>query len=133
MKRHQFRSLSMVSRRRVIRCVLIWVLGLCLACSVPASTPEQNADQARQLLALSEKQNENNHSLALQTAEKALEISKSLGDEPGVALSLDQIAQCYFAQSDLVEANDTYQQSLQLWRRQGNLHQQIQTLNMLGF
>src|SRR5437868_2444270 len=124
----------MVSRgRAVVRHVLIWMLCIYSAFCVPASTREQSADQSRQLLALSEKQNQNNHSLALQTAKKALEVSKSLDDDLGVALSLDQIAQCYFAQSDLVEATDTYQQALQLWRQQGNLHQQIQTLNMLGF
>ncbi|HJP92963.1 MAG TPA: CHAT domain-containing protein [Pyrinomonadaceae bacterium] len=124
----------MVSRRRaVIRLVLVWMLWLYPAFCLAAPTREQDSNQARQLLALSEKQNENNHSLALETARRALEISKSLNDELGAALALDQIAQCYFAQSDLVEATGTYQEALQLWREQGNLHQQIQTLNMLGF
>src|SRR5205085_5621677 len=81
----------MVSRgRAVVRHVLIWMLCIYSAFCVPASTREQSADQSRQLLALSEKQNQNNHSLALQTAKKALEVSKSLGDDLGVALSLDR-------------------------------------------
>jgi CHAT domain-containing protein len=116
-----------------IRSVLIWMLWLCPAFCVPVSTRAQSLNQAQELLAVSEKQNLNNHSLALQTAKRALEISKTLGDEFGAASALDQIAQCYYAQSDLDEATDTYQQSLQLWREQGNLHQQLQTLNMLGF
>jgi len=103
------------------------------ASRVPASTRAQSPEQARQLLQLSEKQNENNHSLALQTANRALEISKSLGDESGIATALGQVARCYFAQSDLVEATNTYQQALESWRQQGNVHYQAETLNMLGY
>src|ERR1041385_6770185 len=116
----------MASRQRaVIRILLVLMLGLCLDICVPASTREQNADQVRQLLALSEKQNQNDHSLALATAKRALEVSRSLNDEPGAASALDQIAQCYFAQSDLVEAVDTYQQALQLWREQGSEERRV--------
>ncbi len=109
---------------------------LCLA---PLAKPEANtqsedpAGQAEALLALSVRQNYENHALALQTGQQALELWRALANNEGMARAHAQIGRCYFAQSDLVEATDNYQMALQLWRDLNNPLEQADILIMLGY
>src|SRR5687768_2879596 len=99
----------MATRQRVaLPILLVWLLVVCNAPVLASDSKEQIAERARQLLELSDEQNFKDHSLALQTARQALELSRSLGDNSGIARALDQIAQCHFAQSDLAEAIKNY-------------------------
>src|SRR5688572_11498668 len=123
----------MARQRVALPILLVWLLLVCNAPALASNSKDPIAEQARQLLATSEKQNYEDHPLALQTARKALELSKSIGDNTGIASALGQIAQCYSAQSDIAEATQTYQEALQIWRQENNLHKQAETLIMLGY
>src|SRR5215213_2324563 len=124
----------MATRQRVaLPILLVWLLLVCNAPALASDSREQIAQQAQKLLELSEEQNYKDHSLALKTAKKALDLSKSLGDNSGIARALGQIAQYYSAQYDLVEATQTYQEALQIWRQENNPQRQALTLIMLGY
>ena len=126
----------MVTRQRVVvvQILLVWLLGCCHAPGVLASATDQpTAARAQELLTLSEQQNFENHSLALQTAKQALDVWKGVGDNSGIALTLEQIGRCYFALSDFAEATQHYQQALQLWRQQNSLADQANNLIMLSY
>lgn len=124
---------------KVARSLIIFLaLSLCLiprgmskAGGAPAD--ESAVRQAEELLVLSARQNRENHSLALQTAERALELWQTAGDKAGTARAYAQIAVCQLAQSNLPEAAENYQRELQLWRDLGNLREQAGVLIMLGF
>ena|ERR1044071_2362997 len=99
----------------VVQILLVWLLGCCHAPGVLASnTDDPTAARAQELLDLSDKQNHENHLLALQTAKQALDLWKSVGDNFGIALTLEQIGRCYFASSDFAEATRYYQEALQI-------------------
>jgi CHAT domain-containing protein/tetratricopeptide (TPR) repeat protein len=125
----------MVTRQKVVvQILLVWLVWHCHASGALAlDRKEQTAARASELLTLSKKQNFKDHSLALETAKEALELWRGLGDNFGIAQALGQVARCYFAQSDLVEAAIIYKEALELWRRQNDLPKQTDTLNMLGF
>ena len=125
----------MVTRQRVVvvQILLVWLLGCCHAPGVLASnTDEPTPARAQELLALSEQQNFENHSLALQTAKQALDLWKSVGDNSGIALTLEQIGRCYFALSDFAQATHHYQEALQVWRQKNSPADQANVLIMLG-
>jgi CHAT domain-containing protein/Tfp pilus assembly protein PilF len=118
----------------VVQILLVWLLGCCHAPRVLASnTDEPTAARAQELLDLSDKQNHENHLLALQTAKQALDLWKSVGDNSGIALTLEQIGRCYFASSDFAEATRYYQEALQIWRQQNKPADQANNLIMLGY
>src|SRR5918911_1798874 len=97
---------------------------------------ERNEDltqQAQALLDLSESQNYDNHPLALQTAQRALALWQMTADNAGIARAYAQIGRCYFAQSDLLEATQNYEQALQRWREVNNPQEEANILIMLGF
>ncbi len=113
---------------------------LCLAASLPArekpkasAQSEDAVGQAEALLALSERQNYDNHSVALQTAQRALGLWQALANNEGVARAYTQIAACYFAQSDLPEAIVNYESALGLWRSLNNPQEQAGILIMLSY
>jgi len=119
---------------------IILALLLFLAVSLPeqdkseASTQSEDpAAQAEALLALSERQNLENHALARETAQQAFELWQSLADNQGIARACAQVAVCYLAQSDLTEATQNYERALQIWRDLNNLREQARILVMLGF
>lgn len=102
----------------------------------PPSSSEptgQVNSQAEALLALSEKQNFDNHALALQSAQEALALWRASADDAGMARAYTQIAECHFAQSDLPEATENYERALQLWRDLNNTGEQAGVLIMLGY
>jgi CHAT domain-containing protein len=89
--------------------------------------------QAQALLTLSDRQNYDNHAEALQTAQSALTLWQTLGDEAGLARTYAQIGRCYMAQHILTEATQNYEKALQLWRALKNPAEQAGALIMLGF
>src|SRR5215211_5385669 len=105
----------MASRQRVaLPILLVWLLLVCNAPALASDSKEQIAERVRQLLELSHEQNFKDHTLALQTARQALELSKTLGDNSVIARTLGQIGRYHFAHSDLPEAIQAYQEALQL-------------------
>lgn len=119
---------------------IILALLLCLAVGLPAqdkseasAQSEDTAGRAEALLKLSERQNFENHALARETAQQALELWQSLADNQGIARACAQVAVCYLAQSDLPEATQNYERALQVWRDLNNVREQARILVMLGF
>lgn len=100
-----------------------------------ATAAGQPADlkEAEALLALSEQQNFQNHAIALQTAQKALALWETLGNNEGMARSYGQVGRCYFAQDALSEAVENYEKALKIWRDLNNQREQAGTLIMLGY
>src|SRR5678816_3470 len=113
--------------------VLVLLLGFQLAFAQPPTSLSPPQAEAEQLLKLSEKQNLEDHFLALQTAQRALALWEALGEKAGIARSYSQVARCHFAQSDLPEAIQNYQNALQLWRDLNNPQKEAEVLIMLGF
>ena len=99
----------------------------------PSKQPQELRQQAQELLTLSERQNESNHALALQTAQQALALWQALDDKAGIARTYARIGQYYMAQSSLPEATQNYELALQLWRDLNNSSEQAEALIMLGF
>ena len=122
------------SQRASCQFVLVCLLLLCLApSSLAFNSAEQTAAEAQNLLTLSAKQNLRNHSLALETARKALNLWTTLGDRAGVATALASIGRYQLALGNLVDAKKSYEQALESWRRQNDLLEQADTLIMLGY
>jgi CHAT domain-containing protein/tetratricopeptide (TPR) repeat protein len=111
-------------------CLMVALLPQARAARNPSDDP---AAQAQALLALSMRQNDTDHVLALQTAQQALAIWQSLGDNAGIAEAFAQIGRCYMAQSELTEATRSYENALQLWRDLNNIQEQARALLMLGY
>jgi CHAT domain-containing protein len=101
--------------------------------ATPEGEREGPARQAQELLALSGRQNQENHTLALQTAQQALALWQTLNDDVGIARAYSQIGRCYFARSDLPEAIQNYEKALQLWRVLNKPRDEAQVLIMLGY
>ena len=124
-----------IRHKVVVQILFFWILCHCHASGALASTTVEQAltIKAYELLHNASKQNLQDHSLALKTAREALAIFQEIKSKPGIARALGDMAQYYFAQSDLLEAETHYQQALQLWREEKNLGREIETINMLGF
>jgi CHAT domain-containing protein len=100
---------------------------------VAGAQADDPVSEAEALLELSERQNYENHALALQTAQRALERWQTLANNDGIARSYALIGRCYFAQSDLPKAIANYERALQIWRDQNNIREQARVLIVLGF
>jgi CHAT domain-containing protein/uncharacterized protein HemY len=88
--------------------------------------------QAQALLTLSDKQNYDNHAVAVQTAQQALLLWQSLNDRAGIARSYSQIALCLMAQNQVHEAGENYESALQIWRELKDRSEQAEILILLG-
>jgi CHAT domain-containing protein/predicted negative regulator of RcsB-dependent stress response len=132
------RTMSLVKLLRNTSIFIAFLL--CLAASLPAlekskasAQSEDPAGEAEALLALSERQNYDNHALALQTAQQALGLWQALANNNGIARAYAMIGRCYFAQSDLPEAIRNYENALGLWRELDNHEEQAGILIMLSY
>lgn len=94
---------------------------------------EDTIQQAEALLALSERQNRENHALALATAQQALALWQTTDDNAGIARAYYRIANYYTAQSDLPEAIQNHEKALQIWHDLNNTREQAIILLDLGF
>lgn len=118
----------------------ILVIFFCLLAGLPAwdrsnvsAKSEDAISQAEALLALSQSQNYDNHALALRSAQKALALLQASANKEGIARAHALIGRYYFAQSDLPEATQNYENALGLWRDLDNPEEQAQILIMLGY
>ena len=91
------------------------------------------AGRAEALLALSDRENYENHAAALLTAQRSLELWRSLGDGEGLARAHAQIGRCHMAQNALAEAEQSYRQALAIRRDLNDPAGQAEALIMLGF
>ena len=89
--------------------------------------------KAQALLTLSNRQNYDNHAIALQTAQAALSLWETVADKQGIARSYEQVGRCYLVLNRLAEATQSYEQALQFWRDLNDSPAQAGALIMLGF
>ncbi|HEU4594616.1 MAG TPA: CHAT domain-containing protein [Pyrinomonadaceae bacterium] len=106
---------------------------LCPAARARGEDADAAAREAAALLELSQQQNQRNHTLALETARRALALWQASGNAVGVARAHAQVARCHFARSDLAEAAESYEQALRIWRELDDPREQADILIMLGF
>jgi len=91
------------------------------------------AGKAQALLTLSDCQNANDHALALNTAQEALALYKSIGHKIGLANSYGLIGDYQLAQTNLPEATLSYEAAQALWRELNIAPEQAGSLINLGF
>lgn len=103
--------------------------------SVEASraVAQDPSSEGQQRLQLSYEQNEDDHALALSTAQEALALFKSANDNVGMARAYAHIGRCHYALSDLPEATENYNLALQQWQAQGDLKEQASALINLAY
>ncbi|HEV2836022.1 MAG TPA: CHAT domain-containing protein, partial [Pyrinomonadaceae bacterium] len=112
------------------------VFYISLACMVCApltsahlvAQNQQTSEQAQQLLATSQEQNQTDHLLALQTAEQALAIFQALGDQDGAAQTRMSIAEYHVAMGNLAEGKKVFETALAYWRQQKHTRNEAATL-----
>lgn len=95
--------------------------------------PQQTSEYAYELLKTSVTENRTDHSKALQTAQQALAIFKSVSDSEGVAEARMQIVLYHVALGELIEAEEVCQEALRYWRQQNNLQKQASALIYSSF
>ena len=97
---------------------------------------EQNnypTGKAETLLLLSQCQNNENHVLALTTAEEALTLWQNIGDNSGIARSHLRIGGYQFAQTNLVDAEQSFQAALDRSRALNDPILQAESLVYLSY
>ena len=94
---------------------------------------EDSQKRAQELLDLSEKQNPENHELAIETAKKALALFQSIGDQEGIGNTCVYLGGYYFALNRWSEATHYYESALQIWRQRNDVVNEAQMLIHLGF
>lgn len=100
------------------------------------SFPAINEDthkRAQELLDLSEKQNPENHELAIETAKKALALFQSTGDQGRIGTTYQNLGTYYFALNRMSEAAQCYESALQIWRQQNDVMNEAGMLIQLGY
>jgi CHAT domain-containing protein/predicted negative regulator of RcsB-dependent stress response len=97
-----------------------------------AQTHEDTVREALELLTLSERQNLDDHALALQTAQQALALLQTTADNADIARAYAHVGQYYLTRSDFPESIQNYQQALRLWRDLNEPEEQAEILIMLG-
>jgi tetratricopeptide (TPR) repeat protein len=89
--------------------------------------------KAQAFLTLSKLQNDDDHVVALKTAQEALALWKTVDNKKGIARSYEQLGECYMAQNMLPEATESHEQALQLSRDMGDSQGQASALINLGY
>ena len=94
---------------------------------------EDSRKRAQELLDLSEKQNPENHELAIQTAKAALALFQSIDDHEGIGTTYQNLGTYYFALNRMSEAAQCYESALQIWRQQNDVVNEAGMLIQLGY
>src|SRR5687768_2089042 len=89
---------------------------------------EDTHKRAQELLDLSEKQNPDNHELAIETAKKALALFQSIGDQERIGTTYQNLGTYYFALTRMSEAAQCYESALQIWRQQNDVANEAEML-----
>jgi CHAT domain-containing protein len=114
--------------------VFCLILGWHLSAGVSASAvnPEPK-ERAKQLLDLSEEQNKINHELAIQTAQGALALYRSINDQEGIAYTYLDLGRYYYALNKINEAAQNYELARQIWHQRGEPSKEASVLVQLAF
>lgn len=91
-----------------------------------------NVGLAESFLILSDRQNYENHLLALETAAKALALSETNNDKMGIAGAFFQIGQCNMALQRLPESKQSNERAYALWLELKSTRGQADALIALG-
>lgn len=111
--------------------LLCLILSWHLSAAVSASAVDPDVQQtANKLLDLSDDQN---HDLAIQTAQKALALFQSINDQDGIADSYFKLGRCYYALNKMNEAGQNYESALQIWRQRQDTANEARALIQLGY
>ena len=100
------------------------------------SSSEHNgyiAGHAEALLTLSRCQAFSDHSLAINTAQKSLELSESIGDRIGVARAHSNLSEFQMLSSNIIEAGESSEIALRIWRELNMPDEEAAALISLGF
>ena len=121
-----------------MKAILTFFFCLILSGHLPGgvSFPAINEDthkRAQELLDLSEKQNPENHELAIETAKKALALFRATGDQERIGTTYQNLGTYYFALNKMSEAAQCYESALQIWRQQNDPVSEAEMLIHLGY
>lgn len=100
------------------------------------SSSEHNgyiAGHAEALLTLSRCQAFSDHSLAIKTAQKSLELSESIGNRIGVARAHSNLSEFQMLSSNIMEAGESSEIALRIWRELNMPDEEAAALISLGF
>jgi len=114
--------------------ILSWQLPAGVSASAP--NPDEAPDvkqRAEQLLDLSDEQNATNHDLAVQTAQEALALYQSVGDQEGVGESYFALGRYHYALNKMNLSVQNYESALQIWRQRNDSAKAARALIQLGF
>lgn len=89
--------------------------------------------KAEALVTLSDCQGYTDKAIALQTAQSALELFKSVNDQRGMARAYSYMNDSQIAQHKLVEATESNQAALDIWRQLGVREEQAEALIIRSF
>ena len=89
--------------------------------------------KAKALITLSIRQNFENHSKAVATAQEALTLLQNLDDKRAIASTYKRIGQYYFAQNLLREASENCEHARQIWSGLSEVPEHASTLILLAF
>ncbi len=91
------------------------------------------AGHAEALLTLSRCQDFSDHALAIKTAQKSLELSESIGNRIGVARAYANLSEFQMLHSNIMEAGESSEAALRLWRELNMPDEEASALISLGF
>jgi CHAT domain-containing protein len=91
------------------------------------------AGHAEALLTLSKCQDFTDHALAIKTARKSLELSESIGNKIGVARASSSLSEFQILQSNIMEAGESSETALKIWRELNMPDEEAAALITLGF
>ena len=111
--------------------VLCLILSWHLSAGVSASAVNPDIkEQAQQLLKSSGDQN---HELAIQTAQQALALFQSINDQEGVANAYFTIGRYYYALNKMNESAQNSELALQIWHQRQQPANETRALILLGY
>jgi CHAT domain-containing protein len=91
------------------------------------------AGHAEALLTLSRCQDFSDHALAIETAQKSLELSESIGNRIGVARAYANLSEFQMLHSNIIEAGESSEAALRIWRELNMPDEEASALISLGF
>jgi CHAT domain-containing protein/predicted negative regulator of RcsB-dependent stress response len=110
------------------------ILSWQLPTGVSASAEDTDVKQrAVQLLDLSDEQNAVNHDLAVETAQEALAIFQSIGDQEGIGESYLALGRYCYALNKMSQAVQNYESALHIWRQRQDSAKAARALIQLGY
>lgn len=113
--------------------VLLLCLILSWHLSAGVSASAVNPDIKQQAELLLDQSSEQNHDLAIQTAQQALALFQSINDREGIGRTYLVIGRYYLALNKMNEAVQNSELALQIWHELQNPTNQVRALTQLGY